>query len=132
MAYQNVQVKKVKITKSFTDFAVAAPTNDISIFTLPAKAIIHHVAIYPVTSFIGGDLEMTGYGISIGIIGDLDKYTGLWSMQPPILPFLSEVQLIESMTTTTDIRAAASGFGTNLNEATQGVVDMWIYYSVLD
>lgn len=130
MSYNNTTPQWIKIIKSYSDFAAAALTNDIEIYSLAAKNMIHAVQIFPSTTFSGGLIN--GYTISVGIAGNLVKYsvatnvfTGAALAQPSV------ISGVESMSGATSIRAqAVSGVG-NLNTAVQGTVDIYLLVSKL-
>ncbi len=118
----------VKITKSYTDFAAAAFTNDISIYSLPAGGVIQDVIINPTISFSGGTIAT--YTLSIGKGGNLV----LWSAPAPIFTgalisnagFLPVTQLSAE-----DVRASVISTVGLLNAATQGSVDIYLLVAVL-
>lgn len=132
MAYLPNIANWVKVTKGFADFAAAGLTNDISIYTLPAKGYIHDVKIVPTTAFSGG--LISAYTISVGISGNLVKYavasnvfTGNTSLGAAHAPLPG----IESVGSTTDIRAAAVSVTGLLNTAAAGSVDIYLLVSIL-
>lgn len=120
----------VKITKLFSDFATAGLTNNISIFTLPVSGVIHAVQLNPRVTFSGGTIAT--YTISIGKSGTLAKYAPATIVfTGAALPVISVLPAVESVSATTDIRAAAISTVGNLSAATQGTVDIWILVSTL-
>ena len=131
MAYlPTIAPKWVKVTKTYTDFATAGLTNNITIYSLPAKGVIHSVQVNPSTIFSGGLIAT--YTISIGITGVLAKYAIATNVfTGATLPIISNLPGIESLTLATDIKAAAISTIGNLNAATQGVIDIWILVSQL-
>lgn len=122
----------IKVTKTFTNLSAAGLTNDISLYTLPAKGYIHDVKIVPTTVFSGG--LISAYTLSVGVAGNLAKYavavnvftgnTALGAVHAP-LPGL------ESTGSTTDIRLAAVAVTGLLNAATAGSVDVYLCISIL-
>ena len=132
MAYLPHQVvpKWIPVTKAYTDFSTAGPTNDIEVFSLPAGGVIHGVKTKHSTSFTGG--AISSYTISVGIAGTLTKYasaydvfqaTGNTAFQ------LSNTVGSENHGASTSIRAAATSGGANLDAATAGSVTIWILSS---
>lgn len=122
----------VKVTKAYTDFSTAGVTNDISIYTLQAKEYISDVKIIPTTAFSGGTIAT--YTISVGIAGLLTKYaiatnvfTGNTTLGAVHTPLIG----LESISTTTDIRAQAVSTVGNLNAATAGSVDIYLLVATL-
>lgn len=119
-----------KVTKLFSDFSTAGLTNSISIYTLPAKGIVHAVQMVINTAFSGGIIAT--YTISVGISGTLAKYavaTNVFTAAP--LPVISVLPFIESASATTDIKATAISTVGNLNVAVAGSVDIYILTSTL-
>lgn len=130
MSYLPNTASWIKVTKAYTDFSTAGLTNDISIYTLPAKGIIHACQMVATTKFSGG--LISAYTISVGISGNLVKYsaavnsfTGASLSQP------SAITGIESTSGTTDIRAAAISVTGLLNAATAGSIDIYLLISQL-
>lgn len=124
-------IRRAKVTKSHADFATGGTTNSINVFTLPTKGIIHNTQLNPSSVFQGG--AIASYTISLGIAGNQVKYapaTNVFTGAP--LPAPNQLIGIESIGGTTSIIATAVSTGANLNAATQGAIDFWIYYSVLD
>lgn len=121
-----------KYTKTFTNLSAAALTNDIELFQLAAKEMIHAVLIKASTAFSGGTIAT--YTVSVGPTGTLAKYgialdvkqaTGATVFGMNLLPG------IESFSGATSIRIAAISTIANLNAATAGSVDVWVLKSTL-
>jgi hypothetical protein len=120
----------IKITKSYTDFATAGLTNDIEIFSLPARSMIHATQIYAPTKFSGG--LISAFTISVGITGTLTKYAAAVSVfTAATLQQPSAITGIESISAATSIRAQAISVTGNLNAATQGAVEIYLLVSKL-
>jgi hypothetical protein len=121
-----------KVTKTFSDFATAGLTNDISIFTLPAKGYIHDIKIVPTTAFSGGTIAT--YTVSVGISGSLSKYaiaTNVFTGNVTINTVHTSLPGLESTSGTTDIRAQVISTVGNLNAATAGTVNFYLLISEL-
>jgi hypothetical protein len=119
-----------KVTKSFSDFAIAGVTNDISIFTLPANWYIHDVKIIPTTAFSGGLIAT--YTLSVGIAGNLAKYalaSNVFTGNNTLNLIHTPLPGLESTSGDTDIRAQAISTVGNLNAAVAGAVDFYIFLS---
>lgn len=124
--------KWTKITKTYSDFSIAALTNSIEILSLPAKGVIHAVKLKHSTLFSGGTI--TTYTISIGIVGSLAKYITASNVKATVgdlVQYVSSTLGTEGNAAVTSIKATAISTLDNLDEATQGSVDIWILYSVL-
>ena len=130
MAYLPNMAQWIKVTKVYTDFATAGVTNDIEIYSLPAKSLIHSCQVVVNTAFSGGTIS--AYTISVGIGGNLVKYsaatnvfTGFTLTQPSVLAG------IESLSGATSIRAAAISTIGLLNAASAGSVSVYLLISTL-
>jgi len=61
-----------KYTVLYSALATAGVTNDIELFSLPAKTVVEKVIIKTSTAFLGGLIAT--YTLSVGISGTLAKY----------------------------------------------------------
>lgn len=131
-ALQTQTMTWTKYTKTFTNLSAAALTNDIELFQLAAKEMIHAVLIKASTAFSGGTIAT--YTVSVGPTGTLAKYgialdvkqaTGATVFGMNLLPG------IESFSGATSIRIAAISTIANLNAATAGSVDVFVLKSTL-
>lgn len=121
-----------KYTKTYADLAAAALTNDIQLFQLPTAGVIHGAVIHHTQSFAGG--LITGYTLSLGIMGDLTKYASAFDVfqAPGNTTFQNDLVLgLENLGAPTSIRLAATAVGANLDQATAGSVDIWVLTSSL-
>jgi hypothetical protein len=119
-----------KFTVDYTDLAAAALTNDIEVYSLVAGEIIHGVKIKHSTAFSGGTI--TDYTVSIGIAGDLVKYASAFDVFQAVdnQTFqLSSTFGSENHGAATSIRIAAVAIGDDLDQATDGEVDVWLLVS---
>lgn len=123
----------VKVSKTYSNFSTAGLTNDISIYTLPAKGYIHDIKIVPTTAFSGGTIA--AYTISVGISGSLAKYaiaTNTFTGNVTVGAIHTPLVGMESVSSTTDIRAQATSVTGLLNAATAGSVDIYILISLVE
>lgn len=126
----DIAPKWIKITKSYTDFAVASLTNDIEIYSLPAGAVIHGVIIKTTQAFTGG--LITAYTLSVGITGNLVKYASAFNVLQAVSDTtfqLSNNISVENWGSTTSIRASAISITANLDAATTGSVEIYLLVS---
>lgn len=125
-------ILRAKITLTYEDFATASSTNTIDLFELPARSVVHLVTGQPSEFFDGGTL--TDYQIECGIAGELNKYIFLQSVftGAPQPEAVMTGGSLESMSNTTMLVVTAHAEGGDLDEATQGEIDFWIYYSILN
>ncbi|TXT28100.1 MAG: hypothetical protein FD136_2034 [Chitinophagaceae bacterium] len=120
-----------KVTKTFSDFAIASTTNTISSgFSLKGAGVLKGVLIKPNQSFTGG--AISAYTIKAGIIGNLDKYASAFDVFQPVTSNtfqLSQNFAMEDTLIDTDIKLTAVSTGANLNAATQGTVSVYFLTS---
>lgn len=133
LSYTPNVARWIKITKAYTDFATAALTNDIEIFSLPAKGVLHSAIIKHNTAFGGGSIA--SYSLSVGRTGSLD----IWINGSSVTGAPSNTVFYVSETfptpinfgSVTSIRSQAISVGGNLNTATAGSVDYYLLISNL-
>jgi hypothetical protein len=121
----------VKITKTFTDFSAAALTSSINGYVLPAGGILHAVKVKHSASFTGGSIS--AYTVSVGISGNETKYAPVFDVfqaTSATAYLLGSTLGGESHTATTNIVFQATSTGGNLDQASQGSVDIWLLVSV--
>lgn len=117
----------VKVTKTFSDLAAAALTNNIEVYSLPAGGVIHAVKIKHSASFTGGAIAT--YTLSVGITGTLAKYAAAFNVfQAPgaTVQQISSTVGTENHTAATSIKLAATSTVGTLDAATAGSVDIWL------
>lgn len=122
-----------RFTVAHTAFQTAALTNNIELFSLPAKALIERVVIKHSASFTGG--AISAYTLSVGIAGTLAKYAAAFNVfQAPgaTVLQLTQTEGIESFGAATSIRIAATSTTANLNASTGGSVDVYVFYRILN
>lgn len=128
----NIGPQWMKFSKTFTDLTAAATTNDIELFSLPGSAVIHGVVIHHSTAFSGG--TVSALTVSVGLTGNLIKYTSAWDVfqasGDTVIQVSSDLSL-EDMTAATSIRLSAIATGDNLDQLTQGQVEVWLLVSSL-
>jgi hypothetical protein len=131
MAYLPSSLQWIKITKTYTDFSTAGLTNTISIYTLPAKGVVHGVQLNPSVAFSGGLIAT--YTISVGITGNNVKYQAATNVftGASFTVNTSALMFVENIGGTTTINATAISTVGNLNAATAGSVDIWLLVSTL-
>jgi len=121
-----------KYTRTFTDFSNAALSRDIVLATLTEKQAVCGVIIRPTTNFSGGSI--TSYRISVGI------GTGSNAGQVLASPFecgqgvLSStgqesfgIMYLGDFVNPYPVYARALTVGGNLNTATNGSVDIYLF-----
>lgn len=114
-----------------TALQAAATTNDIQLFSLPAKTFIHKVVIKNTTAFAG----TTTYTLSVGINGSLVKYLAPFDVKQAVSNTTFGVSIVnetmEDFGSAVSIRLAATSTVQNLNQSTAGAVDVYVLTSLL-
>lgn len=121
-----------KYTVTNTDLSAASLTNDIELFSLPAKSVISGVVISQSASFTGTGI--TAYTVSVGVSGNLAKYASAFDVfQAPgdQVEQTSMVMDMENKNAASSIRIAATSVGANLDQASTGSVDIWVKWETL-
>jgi hypothetical protein len=129
------------IDVTYDAFAVGTTATDILGWTLPGAGFIHSVVIKASEAFGGGSL--VGYMLSVGVIGELDRYAHAYNVAQACgddvfhvadglrnrPPGVSGLETFD--TAGTAIRVAAEAQGDTLDHATSGAATIWVLYSVL-
>lgn len=124
---------KYTVNYNTSGFNPAALTANIELFSLPAKGIIQGVVIKHSTAFAGTGI--TGYTISVGITGNLNKYASdfdVFQATGAGVGQTTNVMDFESTTSATSIKINATATGANLDQSTAGSVDVWVLWGVLN
>ncbi len=124
----------IKVTKTYTDFATAGLTNDIEIYSLPAKSVIQGCVIKHTTLFSGGTIAT--YTASVGILGNLVKYAAAFNVLQAVSNTTfglgtAIVPTVEDFGAVKSIRGSVVSTVGLLNAATQGSVDFYLLVSTL-
>lgn len=127
----------IKITKTYADLSAAALTNDIEFYSLPAKTVINSVLFKHSTSFQGGSIAT--YTLSVGFSGSLLYLSGGVATDVNQAPgdavygqSNNGTPILKSFANATSVRLSAISTGANLDQATQGSVDIWIAVSNIE
>ena len=121
-----------KVSFDFSNLATAGLTNDIEIFSLPLKGVLHQVVLKHTTAFSGGSIS--DYSLSLGLAGVLEKYTEVLDVFQATGDTVFEcAELFEILDfgSTTSVRLSAIAVGDNLDQAAAGAVDIWLKTSLL-
>ncbi len=121
--------KWTKYTVGHAAFQTAGFTNNIELFSLPAKGAIHAVFINPTVAFSGG--LIASYTLSVGIAGNLIKYCPAESVFVAVPQTPQATLGIESVSGATSIRIAATSTVGTLDASTQGSADVYVLRSLL-
>lgn len=121
-----------KFSKTYADLSTGAGSNNIELFSLPARGVIHAVIIKHTTPFTGGTIS--AYTLSVGITGNLTKYTSAHSVFGAAADttfLISNVVGMENFGSVTSIKLSAISTGANLSAATQGAVEVYVLASLV-
>jgi hypothetical protein len=125
-----ILLKAAKIAITHTQFQTAALTNTITLFTLPAGAIVIGTRLKVSTIFTGGTIA--NYFLSIGLVGtEQDLMTEYDSKNiTPATDEYAEGQCFQSFnySATVDLKITARSVTANLSASTQGAADVEIFY----
>lgn len=116
-----------------TALQAAALTNDIELFSLPAKTLIHRVIIKTTTVFAG----TTTYTLSVGIVGSLVKYIAVVDVMVAVAATTFGIAAatvnatLENFSAATSIRLSAISTVQNLDQSSAGAVDVYVQTSTL-
>ena len=113
-------------------FTAAAAAEDIELFSLPARGVIHEVVLKHTTSFTGG--VVADYTLSVGIVGVLDKYSAAFDVfqatGDAVFSFNALADM-EDLGSATSIRVNAASASDDVADADAGSCDIWVLWSVL-
>ncbi len=122
-----------KFTKTFADFSTAGTSNSLTLITLDAKSYVENYLIKHSTAFAGGAL--IGYSVDLGITGN----TTLWHSTFNVFQATGNLVYVTQAAVLADpyrhvavnVLLTANCGGANLDQATQGSVDVWLKIAVL-
>jgi hypothetical protein len=120
----------LKFTVSHTALQAAALTNDIALYSLPAGGNLHGVKMKASTAFAG--TAISGYSCSVGLSGDTQRYASNFDVLAAVAAtnfLISDVTDSRDNGSSVSIRIAAVSVGANLNQSTQGVVQVGLLLS---
>jgi microcystin-dependent protein len=116
----------------FSDLSASSNQISIPLFNLPAGGVIHDVIVTHSAAFGGGSL--TGYSVSVGVAGSLDKYALSYDVfQSPgnQVADSSNALGIENKVSPTQVLLTATSVGDTLDHATSGEIQVYIRWSVM-
>lgn len=120
-----------KYTVSATDFTAAATSEDIELFSLPAKGVIHEVIIKHTTAFSGGGAA--SYSVSVGVAGNPAKYASAFDVFQAAADTTFQASFsfnMENFGATTSVRIRAVS-DVNVDDVNTGSVDVYVRTSQL-
>lgn len=127
------------ISKSHTDLQTANTDNNIEIYSLPAKGVVHGVVMKTTTAFAGTGILT--YTLQVGITGNTSKYI---SSAYDAMAAVSNTNFAvsdngmstplprpENFGAATSVRLRAVSAGANLDQSTAGAVDIYLLIGTL-
>ena len=122
---------KVGAALAYSAFSIAGLQKSNTLFSLVAAGIIHATAVRHSTLFTGAGI--TTVTVSIGISGTNDKFSSAYDIKQavPTVPFVTNMMSVESHTGATTITVTLDSTGANLDQLSQGVLDVWALLSKL-
>lgn len=123
----SVQIPQwTKVTIAYTDIQIAATSNTLVSFTLPAAGVIHAIVVKHTTEFVGG--SVSDVTLDLGISGESARYIDDHSIfSTPVGTDFEALSLVEifDFGATQDIEALFNSVGDNLDQLTQGSLDVY-------
>lgn len=116
-----------KFTVSHTDLQAASTSNTISLFTASNYEVIEYAIIKHSTSFKGGSIS--SYEVEVGPSSDSDKYMFAFDVFQSPGDDVKKIQRntdVESFSSSTTIEMTANSQGDNLDQSTQGELNIWV------
>lgn len=116
-----------KYTVDYTDIQTAATTNTATLLSLPAKTLIEFVIIKHSTAFAGGSIS--ALTVDVGDATDADELIAAFDVVQAVAEGASQITsapYIGAFASATNIVATFTATGDNLDQLTQGSVDIWI------
>jgi len=120
-----------KYTLSYTDFQTAATSNSITLTSLAAGEVVEKVLVKHTEAF-DGDFSL--YELSVGISGDLEKYSSSFDVTQAVSSATKQISTsvdVENLDESTLLLITAVSTGANLNTATAGAVSVYVQTSLL-
>lgn len=123
-----------KVVVTHTQLAAASTTNTVVVGSLPAKTVVHKVIVKHSEQFSGGSIS--GYLIDVGVTGTGNKFIDDFDVDtaPSDSNSATQDQVDngpENFSSPTDLTITAVATGDNLDQATQGELEVWLLVSKL-
>lgn len=120
-----------KYTVSHTTLRAAAFSSAVVLASLPARGVLHAVQSKHSAAFAGTGI--TGYTVSVGIVGNSAKYASAFNVFQPVSDTtyqLSSGLFSENFGSATSVLLTAESLGATLDQSTAGSVDVWLLTSI--
>lgn len=125
--------KWTKYSSTFAALSAANTTNNIELFSLPAKTLITRVVIKHGLAFTGG--LISAYTLRVGTVATPNKYIAAFDVFQAASDTIFSVSVVnddmEHFTAATSIRLTGVSTGANLDQATAGTVDIYVQTTLL-
>lgn len=126
----------IKITKTYTNLSAAATTNDIEIYSLPIKGVVHACVLKDTVQFAGPGIG--GYNVTVGVAGNTSEYITTTIVSDAISDTVFTVMQngvgkvsVKNFGATTSVRLYATSTGANLDQANAGSLDVYLFVATL-
>lgn len=135
VTYAGSVPKWYKLTVSESAFTAGAASESVTLFSLPARGVIHGFYMKHSTAFSGGGIA--DYTLEIGISGDTVKYMTAFDVFQAVADTAAArsgpatALELEAHTAATNILLTARCASGNVSAATAGSVDIWVLVSKL-
>jgi hypothetical protein len=123
--YTNTLFNWSKYLLNYSDFSISSTTNTIPLFNLQPKETIEQIRVKHHSQFLGGSI--TDYRISIGLVGDENRYVSYFDVFQPVsdsAKIRSIINYDESENLSSQVSVTAYSFGGNLSDAISGTVEI--------
>lgn len=116
-----------KYTIDYTDIAAAATSDTETFLSLPEKTMIEYIVVKHSTAFSGGSIS--ALTVDIGDASDADELLSAFDVFQTVAEAANEVVscvYIGAFASSTNIIATFTATGDNLDQLTQGSLDIWV------
>jgi len=133
VALEGASASWLRFSFPHTDFTgFAALTGDIEIASLVAKGLIEQIVVKHTTLFVGSGI--TSLKADVGITGDLTRYLALFDLLAAVADTTFNQSIsneLHDFGAVTSLRLQLTAVGANLDQLTDGDVDVYIKISTL-
>jgi hypothetical protein len=122
-----------KVTIGYAALAAAALTNDVLLgISIPTRGVLEGLVIKHTTAFAGG--AVSAVKIDIGVAGELDRFLSDFDVFQAVNDAASEFvgqASLGSFSAPLALRIRATAVGANLDQISQGSIDVWYKFATL-
>jgi hypothetical protein len=117
---------------AYTQFSVADVTSTVDAIEIPARAVIDKLIIKTAQPFLGGTIS--AYTLSLGLESDTSRYVldyDAFDAASDTNYVVATVNELLSLTLAKSLKITAQSTGADLDEATQGRVEIFVKWALL-